>query len=443
MITDTACQRSCCGENWMTLQANLLQDFRLQVYEEASQEKFQFGAGNPVISDKKIWVPSAIEYVCMVFGINVLPADIPFLGSLRLMKRLGAVIDLNNSGIFFSKLDVTSPLCKVGGHLAVEIVNFPPTPHRLRVWSQISDCGFEDPEVATVLELAQVPFDAAPSALLDTSAAHQPDHHGLRSGREKAIKPPVSQTDPLLTRSGAATETGQPTGIDPIEGLPDRQGRHQRDQAEGLRKDAQCSREIPPKTSGKLQTSRVPEVRQQARQIRQMHNMPSQMAVGRNRMEVGWLLLQTVAAATIFLDSGGWFNPASGIRSFPAASATSTGMSTEDQAYCQGQVSSGQAQPFSTPGTDQIQATIYDLLSGGPSQEGRRDGRLRPADGRGEHLQLGPGHRKRLRGETRKVCNLLEAEVSALQQLPAELRKTYKVTRWISSSSSQAVPKPR
>ena len=246
---------------------------------------------------------------------------------------------------------MTSPLCKVGGHLAVEIVNFPPTPHRLRVWSQISDCGSEDPEVATVLELAQVPFDAAPSALLDTSAAHQPDHHGLRSGREKAIKPPVSQTDPLLTRSGAATETGQPTGIDPIEGLPDRQGRHQRDQAEGLRKDAQCSREIPPKTSGKLQTSRVPEVRQQARQIRQMHNMPSQMAVGRNRMEVGWLLLQTVAAATIFLDSGGWFNPATGIRSFPAASATSTGMSTEDQAYwayCQGQVSSGQAQPFST-----------------------------------------------------------------------------------------------
>ena len=94
MIIDTACQRSCCGENWMTLQANLLQDFRLQVYEEASQEKFQFGAGNPVISDKKIWVPSAIEYVCMVFGINVLPADIPFLGSLRLMKRLGAVIDI-------------------------------------------------------------------------------------------------------------------------------------------------------------------------------------------------------------------------------------------------------------------------------------------------------------------------------------------------------------
>ena len=91
--------------------------------------------------------------------MNVVDTSIPFLGSLRLLKRLGGVIDLIQQVVYFSKLDVTTPLKRIGGQLAIDILNFPPQPNRLRVWSQISDAGFNDPEVASVFNLQQVNFD--------------------------------------------------------------------------------------------------------------------------------------------------------------------------------------------------------------------------------------------------------------------------------------------
>ena len=120
MLMDTACQRSCCGVAWSQAQAAHLRDFKLKAYHEASHENFQFGSGAPVRSTEKIWFPCGIEGHCMVFGVNVVDAEIPFLGSLRLMTQLGAVIDCSKNEVYFGALDVTTPLCVVrAGHLAV------------------------------------------------------------------------------------------------------------------------------------------------------------------------------------------------------------------------------------------------------------------------------------------------------------------------------------
>ena len=127
MIIDTACQQSCCGKTWASLQAEHFESFRLKIHHEASSERFQFGAGPPIVSLEKIWMPSSIQGCCVLFGVDVIDANIPFLGSLRLLKRLGAVIDLNQHVVHFSKLHVTTPLKHVDGHLAIHIDEFPQT----------------------------------------------------------------------------------------------------------------------------------------------------------------------------------------------------------------------------------------------------------------------------------------------------------------------------
>lgn len=48
MILDTACRRSCCGTQWIALQAEKLEAARLKIVKQASQEQFQFGAGAPI-----------------------------------------------------------------------------------------------------------------------------------------------------------------------------------------------------------------------------------------------------------------------------------------------------------------------------------------------------------------------------------------------------------
>ena len=137
MIIDTACQRSCCGKSWASLQAEHLESFRLKIHHEASSERFQFGAGPPMVSLEKIWMPSSIQGCCLILGVDVIDANIPFLGSLRLLKRLGAVIDLNQHVVHFNKLHVTTSLSRVDGHLAIRIDEFPHSPNRLRIWSMI------------------------------------------------------------------------------------------------------------------------------------------------------------------------------------------------------------------------------------------------------------------------------------------------------------------
>ena len=69
--------------------------------------------------------------------------NIPFLGSLRVLECLGAVVDLTQQVVYFSTLDVTAKLKRVGGHLAIEINQFPAQQHRLRVWTQLADKGFD------------------------------------------------------------------------------------------------------------------------------------------------------------------------------------------------------------------------------------------------------------------------------------------------------------
>ena len=48
MVLDTACQRTCCGEKWLSGQVERLRDRRLREARVSSSDLFQFGKGAAV-----------------------------------------------------------------------------------------------------------------------------------------------------------------------------------------------------------------------------------------------------------------------------------------------------------------------------------------------------------------------------------------------------------
>jgi hypothetical protein len=429
MIMDTACQRSCCGAEWIALQAKTLEPFRLKIYNEASHEQFQFGAGQPIVSTTKAWIPSAIEQRCLLFGVNVVETNIPFLGSLRLLKRLGAVIDLMQQVVFFSRLDVSAKLRRVGGHLAVEIIQFPPQPNRLRVWSQISERGFNDPEIASTFSLEHLLEDdsgtsATTSALpairdLSMTSCHDGQPAG-QPGCEEAMATTFAEAPPVGHDSRAPPAASLTTWADTRGNLPEL-SRQQGCAAEASQAEAtKCSSAPSDETPGDLHPPGISKIRQWPRELRSMCPVPSSMALGRNRLEVVWLLMQVVTASTIFINNSGWIDSTDELR----GSAPST---TRFPTQAEERTKADPGIPINHQDWhDQIKSSFDDIFGSrthGPQRN--RDGGLRFPDAGGGCLV--PGKRKRLIGDTKKIIKCLENEVLAMEALPPERDKTSSV----------------
>ena len=94
MILDTACQRSCCGTAWIRAHTEKLNELGLKTLVRESQEKFQFGSGQPLISERHVFLPAGVNGKCMILGANILPTKIPYLGSFRLLEQLGGILDI-------------------------------------------------------------------------------------------------------------------------------------------------------------------------------------------------------------------------------------------------------------------------------------------------------------------------------------------------------------
>ena len=125
MVHDTACQRTCTGRQWIADQARLLRDYDLEILKVGSQDKFQFGSGDPVISDYRAYLPvSFAEGMCTYIGAGVLDAPVPLLASNPLLKALGMVLDLPSSIAVFTSLGITVPVVDLSGHMAVNISAF-------------------------------------------------------------------------------------------------------------------------------------------------------------------------------------------------------------------------------------------------------------------------------------------------------------------------------
>ena len=322
MVVDTACQRSCCGLKWLAEHEKALKGFGLLPHSIPCHEKFKFGALSPQVADRLYHLPSSINKKCLILGTHPLQADIPFLGSLSTLEKLGCVLDL-------SKLGCEVSLCLAEGHLALKITDFPQNAAKLGVWKQLQNEGCGDPEVnilhaAAASDAQKAPGGNARPALQVAHTAHEPRGRGLSSMGIHGEAHPAPLSNHLAEPQGHGSLGHQQ--LRPLsEGGPG--GQHGQTSQEAGEFEASGGN---PRATREMRTPPLQEARQSPREFRDVPGVltpmemgdgeqPEQAVRGRqhaprskqqrersySRLDVAWLVLQFAAAAAFSLDHGG------------------------------------------------------------------------------------------------------------------------------------------
>ena len=456
MILDTACQRSCCGKLWYQHHERLLkkieidQGITLPTFLHHQRELFQFGAGDPQVSSELAHFPMGVQEQCCYLGASVLEAGIPFLGSLTMMSKLGFILDIPNNKVTISALSCEVQLVNLDGNMAIDITEFPKAP-----LLKIAESMLLDKEVNFVMNHEQaveeqLHVDDLPDATarstshssaatsFKTSVKSSTRAHGnrqLSSGRMAFSRgPPDSLPKEDAGSDGNCLENGSGArcgiqhavnhvhnnkGITPAmhnpygtkESTSNILDNHHGTKGQQSSCDANSG-------SKPMPSSSVSEVRQCLGQVHSMQSLSPKVEMERKarRMEVGWILLHTIAAATCALDSNGWSLGAA----VNQLSNNSDGTNTD---LCLHANSGTNADPgtktHSTKSQDKIQASLDDIFGCRAwSADSRGTGGVRHGDGpaRGSNDQrlsdLPAGRRKRLTGNIVKNVKILDQEIA-------------------------------
>ena len=277
MIVDTGCQRTCCGKDWLDAHLRLLQEQHGLLPKMVSQhDEFQFGKGEPSISTDKAYLPSAISGVPLLLGTSVLEDRVPFLASNSLLTQLGAVMNLVNDTVYFERLQIETQIHRLGGHMALNILDFQSTcPSKMAAQvCQSQQFGtilhpefILSPQVSRPGDLSNFRPDATASAVMVAKMAPDdpvleecPQEHNCQHDDGHSPWSPAQRSDPGNSSKG---DIG--------------------------------------KQSSMLRASTCPPLRKHARKLRHVHGVPDQVEVERRPHEMGgsWTAEVLMAIATI------------------------------------------------------------------------------------------------------------------------------------------------
>ena len=230
MVLDSACQRNCCGPTWFKQHSNLLKSFDMIPNLVECSEQYKFGKGPPSWATQRAYFPSFIGDEPVLLCAALLPDDIPFLGSKSLIRRLGAILNLIDSTVYFDLLGCTVPLYEMNDHIVIKI--FDPErakkspPSSMRVWQSFSEPSiWKQPDGELILQPAletstqasvnsrrKTPTtDATASASMDRGMAkpceHPPELHQephREYGQSSTVESPSKRDDQpsLLSTDG-------------------------------------------------------------------------------------------------------------------------------------------------------------------------------------------------------------------------------------------------
>ena len=176
MVLDTGCQRTCRGLQWAQAHESRLKESGLHPKKMEFPNSFKFGKGAPSHSTMKGYYPSAIGGQPLVLAASTLNEQIPFLASNSLLTGLGAVFNLVNDSIVFTRLGgVKAEVCRLGGHMALCISDFQSDePSKMQVWQEFSsdvDWRCPPPEFILSSQTREVSLSDVAYHLADDSTA--------------------------------------------------------------------------------------------------------------------------------------------------------------------------------------------------------------------------------------------------------------------------------
>ena len=100
---DTCCNRTVAGQEWMNDYVDSLKELKLKYWTLPCQERFKFGAGDPVVCKTAYFIPVFIQGPCAIMRVSVVPRNLILLIGKDTSKVLEARFDLKNNIRIFSK----------------------------------------------------------------------------------------------------------------------------------------------------------------------------------------------------------------------------------------------------------------------------------------------------------------------------------------------------
>ncbi|OLP97211.1 hypothetical protein AK812_SmicGene20463 [Symbiodinium microadriaticum] len=281
-VLDTACQRRLCSSKWLEQHRQLLRQLKLDARTQPEHEGFQFGTGPVKTSSLHAYFPVCLDgngNTCSLFGASVMEddSDIPFLLSLGMIaKKLKAVLDFPRNKAYLGTFDVEVPLVKINGHVCISLHHFPP--EHFKKWQALSsvlDQGEPDPEFVklpgtTATHAGPV---AAPFVVAGMAADAASDPHSRDAPAEVHVS------------NGAVGIAQEVLAVAPGPSTP--------------KVDRRAHRE--PEQSLRTSTSHACEVRQQERELPEVHAVRNKVEMGAR--SVGRTALLTIATAVASLGS--------------------------------------------------------------------------------------------------------------------------------------------
>ena len=71
---DTCCDRTVAGQDWMNDYVHSHKKLKLMYWTMSCQERFKFGAGDPIVCQTAYFIPVLIHGACAIVPVSVVPA---------------------------------------------------------------------------------------------------------------------------------------------------------------------------------------------------------------------------------------------------------------------------------------------------------------------------------------------------------------------------------
>ena len=122
---DTCCNRTVVGQEWMNDCVDSLKKLKLKYWTLPCQERFKFGAGDPVACRTAYFIPVFFHGACAIMRVSVVPGKFMLLIGKDTLNVLDARLDLkHNIGIFPGAGDLQGKVLRESraGHLMVPLL---------------------------------------------------------------------------------------------------------------------------------------------------------------------------------------------------------------------------------------------------------------------------------------------------------------------------------
>ena len=180
-VVDTRCGRGLVGEKTLQRHEKVLNEHGYEIKEMLHQpHKFRYGNSAVDVSHRTVQIPVFLAGVQLWLRVHVVPGGAPLLISKRFMKCLGAIIDMRQGQVTFTRAHLAVALLEQrDGSYQINLLDFqkPPKIKDAEVEVLATDLGEEDEEEGD-LNVGDDPMGTIPEDEMEEYVPTSPEPEG-------------------------------------------------------------------------------------------------------------------------------------------------------------------------------------------------------------------------------------------------------------------------